>query len=81
MSRSILIRNAVIVADARTAPLRGGDILLRDGKIAAIGKDLAVSGDAQMIDASRRIAIPGFVNAHMHSNEAFEQGAFVILPL
>ncbi len=81
MSRPLLIRNAVIVADARTAPLRGGDILLRDGKIAAIGERLTVSEDAETIDASRRIAIPGFVNAHMHSNEAFEQGAYDNLPL
>lgn len=81
MTRPILIRNAVIVADAHSAPMRGGDILVRDGRIAAIGKDLAVSEDAQVIDASRRIAMPGFVNAHMHSNEAFEQGAYDNLPL
>jgi 5-methylthioadenosine/S-adenosylhomocysteine deaminase len=33
------------------------------------------------IDGRRSIVIPGLINAHMHSNESFEQGAYDTLPL
>ncbi len=40
------------------------DILIRDGKIEAIGKDF--SADAQVCDASGKDIYPGFVDAHSH---------------
>lgn len=51
------------------APVRGGDILLRDGKIEKIGKNLqptiADSG-CRTIDCSSHVVIPGLVNTHHH---------------
>jgi 5-methylthioadenosine/S-adenosylhomocysteine deaminase len=35
----------------------------------------------QVIDAQNSIVMPGFVNAHVHSNECFYQGAYDNLPL
>ncbi len=34
-----------------------------------------------MIDAGSSIVLPGFVDAHMHSNEGFEMGRYDNLPL
>jgi 5-methylthioadenosine/S-adenosylhomocysteine deaminase len=68
MARSrILIENAsVVTLDPALGDLPRADILVEDGDIAAIGPDLGVS-DAEKIDASGQIAIPGFANTHLHT--------------
>lgn len=67
MARRILISGAAILSmDAATGDLARGDILVADGKIAAIGPRIEAE-DAEQVDATGRIAVPGFVNAHMHS--------------
>jgi len=43
--------------------IEGGTVLLRDGKIVAVGRDVAVPSDAQRIDATGKIVTPGLVNA------------------
>src|SRR5690348_13825133 len=40
-----------------------GTVLIRDGRIAAVGADVAVPADAQRIDATGKIVTPGLVNA------------------
>jgi len=42
------------------------DILIEDGKIAAIGEDLEVPQGTAVIDASGKEVYPGFVEAHAH---------------
>lgn len=41
----------------------GGTVLIRDGRIAAVGTNIAIPADAQRIDATGRIVTPGLVNA------------------
>jgi len=62
-----LIQNANIVSMDDTIGEIVGDILIHDDKIQAIGKDLQAPEGAQVIDASGKIAMPGFVNAHIHT--------------
>ena len=45
------------------APIERGTVLIRDGKIVAVGADVAVPADAQRVDATGKIVTPGFVNA------------------
>lgn len=42
------------------------DILVDAGKIIEMGKHLAVTGDATIIDASGKKIYPGFIDAHCH---------------
>ncbi|XZE35087.1 amidohydrolase family protein [Pirellulaceae bacterium SH501] len=44
--------------------MENGTILIRDGKIEAVGKDLKVPIEATVLDAKGKIVIPGFVEAH-----------------
>jgi cytosine/adenosine deaminase-related metal-dependent hydrolase len=62
----ILIRNALAVAtmdDVRTE-LAGGDVLIRGGTIAAVGRGLATAGE--VLDATGCVVTPGLVNTHHH---------------
>ncbi len=43
-------------------PIEGGTVLIRNGKIAAVGKDIAIPGDAEKVDASGKWVTPGLVN-------------------
>jgi cytosine/adenosine deaminase-related metal-dependent hydrolase len=61
-----LIRSAhVLSMDAAIGDLARGDIHVRGGTIVAVGENLSAPG-AQVIDASRMIALPGFVETHWH---------------
>lgn len=42
------------------------DLLVTDGKIAAIGRDLAVPAGAQRYDAGGSWVLPGFIDTHVH---------------
>ena len=43
-----------------------GTILLDGAKIAAVGTDVAIPAEAQVIDVEGRIVTPGFIDAHTH---------------
>ncbi len=47
-------------------PIEGGTVLLRDGKVAAVGADIQVPEGARVVDATGRWVLPGFVEAHAH---------------
>lgn len=67
MTAQTLLRNGtVITAAAAGEVLVGADILISNGKIAAIGHGLE-AGDAEVIDITGRIVLPGFVDTHRHT--------------
>jgi imidazolonepropionase len=43
-----------------------GMMIIRDGRIVAVGSRLEVPLDAEMVDAGGRVVMPGFVDAHTH---------------
>ena len=66
---SLLIRNihTLTTMVEGEKPLHGVDLLIRDGKIAAIGAGLKPEPQPdRIIDGSRCVAYPGFVNTHHH---------------
>ena len=48
---------------------RRGDVLVRDGRIAAIGPSIYEASGAQAIDCSGRLISAGFVDLHVHFRE------------
>ncbi|MGD8237598.1 MAG: amidohydrolase family protein [Armatimonadota bacterium] len=52
------------------APIAPGVIVIRDGRIAAVGPDAAVPAGAKVIDAGNRVVIPGLVAAFTTLAEA-----------
>ena len=54
-------------------PIDGGTVLLRDGKIAAVeGPGFEVPADAEILDATGKWVLPGFIDAHAHVGAAEE---------
>ena len=70
----IAITNATIMT-ASHGTIPRGTVLIRDGKIAAVGENVAVPAGARVIDGTGRYVIPGIVDAHSHSAaEAINEG-------
>ncbi len=64
-SRTLITGGDVLIGDPLSGEVRRTDILIEDGRIAAIGDDLAVA-EAETISATGRWIIPGFVDSHRH---------------
>ena len=62
----ILIRSAevVVTMDGARRELRGADLLIRDGVIAALGEGLDTTGER--VEAKGCVVTPGLVNTHHH---------------
>lgn len=67
MSKLHIKGAAVVTMNPGIPDLQTGDLLIEDGKIAAVGVDLSVGEDTEVIDACGMIAMPGLVNGHMHT--------------
>ncbi|MBS4538100.1 amidohydrolase [Clostridium sp. D2Q-11] len=61
----ILIRNGNIHTMAGEM-IEGGSILIENGKIKEVGKDIVATLDAEIIDAGGKIVLPGLIDAHCH---------------
>ena len=61
-----LIKSGMVVTMEKGGDLPRGDVLVEDGRIAAIAPSIEAE-DADVIDAAGRIVMPGFVNAHIHT--------------
>jgi imidazolonepropionase-like amidohydrolase len=58
----VAIRGATILTMIGP-PLRNGTVLIRGGKIAAVGIDVAIPADASVVDASGKYVMPGLIDA------------------
>jgi imidazolonepropionase-like amidohydrolase len=62
--KPLLLRNGNIITVSGET-LAGGDVLVRDGKIAAVGKSLSAPG-AETIDLGGWWIMPGIIDSHSH---------------
>ena len=61
---SVLIRGVRLYGEGDRV-----DVVVDDGQIADIGADLSFPDDADVIDATGQILLPGFVDLHTHLRE------------
>ncbi|HEV2100590.1 MAG TPA: D-aminoacylase [Stellaceae bacterium] len=66
MTGDILIRGGLVV-DGSGQPGEIGDVAVRDGRIAALGRSLP-NGSARVIDAEGLAVTPGFIDIKTHSD-------------
>jgi dihydroorotase len=63
---SLLIQNGVLVDPSANAERRA-DLLLRDGKVAAVGTNLGKAD--RVVDATGKYVTPGLIDIHVHFRE------------
>jgi 5-methylthioadenosine/S-adenosylhomocysteine deaminase len=66
MSRILLKGGCVLTLGARSPNLRLGDVLIEDAVVAEVGTGLRAR-DAEQVDATDTIVMPGFVDTHRHA--------------
>jgi len=64
-AETILIRNATVMTVTK-GTVQNGSVLIQDGKISAIGKNLNAPADATVVDATGKFLIPGIIDCHSH---------------
>lgn len=64
-SSPTLIRGGTVL-DGVGGEFANTDVLLQDGRIAAVGQNIAAPEGAQVVDASGRFVTPGIIDAHSH---------------
>jgi len=64
---TVLVRGATIWTSGPEGILEDADLLVRDGRVAAVGRGLAVPRGAEVIEAAGRHVTPGIVDPHNHS--------------
>ncbi|MFX0088059.1 MAG: amidohydrolase family protein [Candidatus Hodarchaeota archaeon] len=76
---TILLKNGLIVTmNSNNEIISNGNILVEEGKILKVGKDISESAD-QVIDCNKLVVFPGFVCAHTHLYSALLRGAPLII--
>ncbi len=65
VAENILIKNATIWTNEKEGRLENTDVLLKDGKIAAVGKNISAAG-AKTIDGTGKFLTPGIIDEHSH---------------
>ena len=66
VSSETLIRNATVLTVTH-GTLTNTDVLIRNGKIAGVGKNLKAGANARVIDATDKFVMPGIMDCHSHS--------------
>jgi guanine deaminase len=73
MSKLLVTGARVLAPDALSAPF--ADLLIEDGRVAALLPPGAPVADASRFDAAHRLVIPGLVNGHTHGHGGLSKGA------
>jgi len=71
----ILIQNATVLTVTK-GTIQNGSVLIRDGKIAAVGANIPTPAGATVIDAAGKFIMPGIIDCHSHIiAEAINEGS------
>ena len=65
-AQTVLIRNATVLTVTK-GTIENGSVLVENGKIAAIGKNVSAPADATVVDATGKYLMPGIIDCHSHT--------------
>jgi imidazolonepropionase-like amidohydrolase len=65
--KGFAIMGGTILTAGPAGTIEKGTLLIRGGKIAAVGKDVQVAVGVPVVDATGRYVIPGIIDAHSHT--------------
>lgn len=61
----LLLRNARIYT-ITSEPILNGDVLIENGKIVKVAKNIPIDQNAKIIDCQNQFLLPGFIDVHTH---------------
>lgn len=79
MAAEMLVKNARIWPSADHDPIEDGSVLIRDGRIARVGRFAARAETT--IDADGCLVVPGLIQGHIHLCQTLFRGAAEDMPL
>jgi imidazolonepropionase-like amidohydrolase len=65
-TETVLFRNATIWTCGPQGIIEGGSVLIGDGRVVAVGRDITAPDDARVIDATGKHLTPGLIDCHSH---------------
>ncbi|HVT59179.1 MAG TPA: amidohydrolase family protein [Thermoanaerobaculia bacterium] len=71
---AVLLRGGTVLTLDAAATVIRGDVLIADGRIAAIGPALAALPGARVLDAADSFILPGLIQGHVHLGQTFFRG-------
>ena len=63
---TVVLRGATIITSKGDEIINGGDIVVTDNRITAVGRGAKAPADARVIDVRGKFITPGFVDTHAH---------------
>jgi imidazolonepropionase-like amidohydrolase len=64
-AQDVAIRNATVLT-VTNGTIEGGTVLVRNGVITAVGRDVAIPQGIRVIDGTGMFVMPGIIDAHSH---------------
>jgi len=64
--KTVLIKNATVWSNEKDGILQNTDVLISNGKITQIGKNINASSNAEIIDGTGKHLTPGIIDEHSH---------------
>lgn len=77
-AQELLIRGATVFDAVQSRPYRA-DVLVRDGRIAQIGRDIGHDGQAMLVDAEGLALLPGLFDVHVHWTPAMSPSSSALV--
>jgi imidazolonepropionase-like amidohydrolase len=75
---NVLIKNGTVMTAVK-GTFENTDILVQNGKITKIGKNLTAPAGVQVIDATGRFVTPGIIDCHSHSMlDSINEGSYSV---
>jgi len=65
-AKVVYVRCGKLIYDAEKPPITQAIVVITDGKVTAVGKDIPAPAGAEQVDLSSYTVLPGFVDAHIH---------------
>lgn len=72
---ALAIRDVEVYPSPDVAPIEHATVIVRDGRIAAVGAGVVIPADAKILDCGGCVVTAGFWNAHVHFTESKWRGS------
>lgn len=66
---ALIVKAGLLIDGTGQPAARNVTILIQDGRISGVGPDIQLPEGAQVVDASRQVVVPGFIDTHVHLGE------------